>query len=103
MTTRRKHNFSDLIINDEGDIDVDDKDTDENFNLSSEDNDINEPHIRKSSKKKITSIISQKKNRRLVEELSKFVIEICNITFTFKHNMSRHCVCKKYSLFRLFF
>ena len=46
---RRKHNFSDLIINDNGDIDVDDEETDENFNLSSEDVNLNESPIRKSS------------------------------------------------------
>ena len=64
VTTRRKHNFSDLNINDDGDIDVDDEETDENFNLSSEDvNDVNlnESPIRKSSKRKITSVVSPKK------------------------------------------
>ena len=89
VTTRRKHNFSDLIINDDGDIDVDDEETDENFNLSSEDVNLNESPIRKSSKRKITSVVSPKKKRRLVEESPKFVCEICNITFTLKHNMTR--------------
>ena len=87
---RRKHNFSDLIIIDNGDIDVDDEETDENFNLSSEDVNLNESPIRKSSKRKITSLVSPKKKRRLVEESPKFVCEICNITFTLKHNMTRH-------------
>ena len=64
---RRKHNFSDLIIIDNGDIDVDDEETDDNFNLSSEDVNLNESPIRKSSKRKITSVVSHKRKDDLLK------------------------------------
>ena len=74
VTTRRKYNSLDLIINDHGDIVVGDEDTDENFNLSSEEIKLSESSVRNSSKRKIESVVSSKKKEvLLMKHLSLFV------------------------------
>ena len=74
VTTRRKYNSLDLIINDHGDIVVGDEDTDENFNLSSEEIKLSESSVGNSSKRKIESVVSSKKKEvLLMKHISLFV------------------------------
>ena len=60
----RKQNFEDLVIDENGDIEVEEN-VDENFNLSNDDIDVSPVPGRKSIKRKITTVVSpppKKKN-----------------------------------------
>ena len=70
---------------------------DENFNLSNDDIDVSPVPGRKSTKRKITSVVSPPQKRRIesknsdsTEKYSDFICQICDTSFTRKDNLKRH-------------
>ena len=57
---RCKQNFKELVIDENGDIEVE-EDVDENFNLSNDDIDVSHVPGRKSIERKITTVVSPPK------------------------------------------
>ena len=93
---RRKQKFEELVIDENGDIEVG-KDVDENFNLSNDDIDVSPVLGSKSTKRKITSVVSPPQKRRIesknsdsTEKNSDFICQICDTSFTRKDNLKRH-------------
>ena len=70
---------------------------DDNFNLSNDDIDVSPVPGSKSTKRKITSVVSPPKKRRIesnnsdsTEKNSEFRCQICDTSFTRKDNLKRH-------------
>ena len=69
VSKRRKQNFEDFVIDENGDIEVEEG-VDENFKLSNDDIVVSPVPGRKSIKRKITTVVSPPKKRRIESNIS---------------------------------
>ena len=114
ISKRRKQNFSDLLIDDNGSIDIDDDLADVDFGSSSdelllledEEDDTSEITVaepiveiaRKRKKQPLLEVVSPKRSRKVAKVPEKITknkkvnlnCEICETTFSRKDNLSRH-------------
>ena len=95
-TKRRKQNFSELSIDDNGDINVEEEDSDPEFTMD-DDNDDEETVIEsepssQSVKRKITHIVTPPTKRRKIaaKKKTKHICDVCKLAFVQKNSLTRH-------------
>ena len=95
-TKRRKQNFSELSIDDNGDINVEEEDSDPEFTMD-DDNDDEESVIEsepssQSVKRKITHIVTPPTKRRKIaaKKKTKHICDVCKLAFVQKNSLTRH-------------